>query len=89
MLDLEEERPILRDQQFGFRSKHSTTQQVLRIMETVSLRFNEDKSTAKTLLDVKKAFDSIWHDALRHKIKLHGFPTYLVKMISSFLDNRQ
>jgi hypothetical protein len=83
-----EENHILRDQQFGFRARHSTTQQVMRIVETVSLRFNENKSTAMTLLDIEKAFDSVWHEALLHKIHSYGFPMYLVKIISSFLSNR-
>lgn len=88
MLEHESENQILINQQFGFRSKHSTTQQVLRITESISLRFNEDTSTAMTLLDVEKAFDSVWHDALVHKLMLYNFPMYLIKMIVSFLENR-
>jgi hypothetical protein len=88
MLEFESENQILINQQFGFRSKHSTTQQVLRITETVSLRFNENKSTAMTLLDIEKAFDSVWHDALLHKLHSNGFPMYQIKMIVSFLENR-
>lgn len=64
LLEHDSENNILIPQQFGFRSKHSTTQQILRITETVSLRFNKDKSTAMTLLDIEKAFDSVWHNAL-------------------------
>jgi exonuclease III len=89
MLEFEEENHILRDQQFGFRAKHSTTQQIMRIVETVSLRFNEDKSTAMTLLDIEKAFDSVWHEALLHKILSYEFPIYLIKIIKSFLNNRR
>jgi hypothetical protein len=89
MMEFEEENPILKDQQFGFRTRHSTTQQVMRIVETVSLRFNENKSTAMTLLDIEKAFDAVWHDALLHKILSFGFPMYLVKITSSFLSNRE
>lgn len=88
MSEFESENQILKNQQFGFRSKHSTTQQVLRITETISLRFNENKSTAMTLLDIEKAFDSVWHDALVHKLKLHDFPMYQTKIIISFLENR-
>jgi Reverse transcriptase (RNA-dependent DNA polymerase) len=40
------------------------------------------------LLDLQKAFDAVWHDALLHKILLQGFPMYLTKIISSFLQNR-
>jgi hypothetical protein len=61
----------------------------MRIVETVSLRFNEDKSTAMTLLDIEKAFDSVWHEALLHKIHSYGFPMYLVKIVMSFLANRR
>ena len=71
-----------------FKSKHSTSQQVLRITETVSLRFNENKSTAMTLLDIQRAFDTVWHEALLHKIKLNEFSNYLVKIVASFLQNR-
>ena len=79
---------IMKAQQFGFRAKHSTVQQVLRIVETISLRFNNDKSTAMTLLDIEKAFDAVWHDALLHKILSLNFPSYLVKIVSSFLNDR-
>jgi hypothetical protein len=88
MLEFEKEARVLINQQFGFRSKHSTTQQVLRITEKVSQRFNEDKSTAMVLLDIEKAFDSVWHDALLHKLHEYNFPMYLIKMIASFLENR-
>jgi hypothetical protein len=89
MIEFEGENHILRDQQFGFRAKHSTTQQIMRIVETVSLRFNEDKSTAMTLLDIEKAFDSVWHEALLHKILSYDFPMYLIKIVTSFLSNRR
>jgi hypothetical protein len=88
ILEFTEDNQILRDQQFGFRARHSTTQQIMRIVETVSLRFNQNKSTAMTLLDIEKAFDAVWHEALLHKIHSYGFPMYLVKIISSFLTNR-
>lgn len=38
----------------------------------------EDKSIVMPLLGIKKAFDSVWHDALRHNVKI----------ISSFLYDR-
>ena len=88
MMDFENENQILINQQFGFRSKHSTTQQVLRITESAAMRFNENKSTAMTLIDIEKAFDSVWHDALVHKLHSNAFPMYQVKMIASFLANR-
>ena len=84
----ESQNKIFIPQQFGFRSKHSTTQQIVRLMETISLRFNQDKSTAACLLDCEKAFDSCWHDGLLHKLLKLQYPMYLIKIIGSFLANR-
>jgi hypothetical protein len=52
------------------------------------LRFSENKSTAMVMLDVEKVFDSVWHDALVHKLLSNALPMYQVKMIKSFLENR-
>jgi hypothetical protein len=38
------------------------------------------------LLDVERAFDSVWHDALLHKLILRGYN--LVRIIYSFLNDR-
>lgn len=75
--------------QCGFRNNHSTIQQVLRITEKASMGFNINKSTGMVLLDIEKAFDSVWHDALVHKLSLLKFPHYLVKLIKSYLSNRK
>lgn len=41
------------------------------------------------LLDIEKAFDTIWHDGLLYKLNITRTPTYLIKMIQSFIMNRQ
>lgn len=40
------------------------------------------------LFDLKSAFDTVWHDGLLFKMRRAGFPTYLVKIIRSYLTNR-
>ena len=40
------------------------------------------------LLDVKAAFDSLWHEGLIYRIFNLNFPNYLIKIIESFLCNR-
>lgn len=55
---------ILPDEQFGFRSQHSTTHQVCRIKNMIDLNKSASKSTGMVLLDVEKEFDSIWHDGI-------------------------
>lgn len=41
------------------------------------------------LLDVEKAFDSIWHDGLIYKLIKMKLPSYLIKLIDSFIRNRK
>jgi hypothetical protein len=89
LTNFELERKIIVPHQFGFRNNHSTVQQILRITEHATVNFNLNKSTGMVLLDIEKAFDSVWHDGLIHKLKKLGFPPYLNKLIQSFLKNRK
>jgi hypothetical protein len=84
----EEENNILHSQQFGFRQKHSTTHQILRIMESISLGFHQNCATGMVLLDIQKAFDSFWHNGILHKLYVLNLPIHLCKLIKSFLENR-
>lgn len=45
-------------------------------------------STGMVLFDGEKAFDTVWHDGLLHKLIKLKFPIYLVKIIQSFLTDR-
>lgn len=40
------------------------------------------------LVDMEKAFDSIWYDGIIFKLNKIGTPTYIVKLIASFLEER-
>ena len=48
----------LKDHQFGFRQYKSTVQQLLRMINDVSLQFNMNKVTSAVLMDIEKAFDT-------------------------------
>lgn len=79
---------LLINEQFGFRHSHSTVQQLARVAETVSHNLNLKQSTGMFLLDIEKAFDTVWHEALLHKMVSDGVSIPLVKMIQSYLSNR-
>jgi hypothetical protein len=53
------ERGLLRDEQFGFRSKHSTTLQLARLVERVNRNFDKRRLTGAVFMDVAKAFDTV------------------------------
>jgi Reverse transcriptase (RNA-dependent DNA polymerase) len=85
----EQEKNIVIPQQFGFRSEHSTVHQILRITEESSLGFNVNKSTGLVLLDLEKAFDSVWHDGLIHKLIQMKTPPKLTGIVDSYLSARK
>lgn len=76
-------------EQFGFREHHSTTHQTIRIVENIQEGFTTKKSTAAIFLDIEKAFDKIWHNAVIYKLHTNGVPEHLTKLIQKFLQGRQ
>jgi hypothetical protein len=81
--------PQIRPEQFGFRYNHSTTLQLVNVLDNIISAKNLSKKTAAVLLDVQKAFDKVWHPGLIFKLISLGVPTQLVNLLKSFLQNRQ
>lgn len=77
------------NEQFGFRPSHSTTQQLARVSEHISHHLNLNESTGMFLLDIEKAFDTVWHAGLLHKLVKLELPISMVKLIQSYLRNRK
>jgi hypothetical protein len=66
----------MRDEQFGFRPKHSTSLQLARLVERITSNFGEKRLTGAVFLDVAKAFNTVWIDGLLYKLTLLNFPSY-------------
>ncbi|CAK9799280.1 Probable RNA-directed DNA polymerase from transposon X-element [Anthophora plagiata] len=88
LCEFENKKSIVNDHQFGFRKRHSTVQQVVRITNDISINYNKNNITVMLLLDIQKAFDRVWIDGLIYKMINHQFPIPLVKFINSYLRNR-
>lgn len=84
-----ESNDIVPAEQFGFRKHHSTTLQLFRLCESTKTNINDKKSTAMIFFDIEKAFDKVWHRALIYKLVINSFPYYIVKILISYLQNRQ
>jgi len=79
---------LLRNEQFGFRSRHSTSLQLVRLVEKITRNFGEKRQTGAVYLDVAKAFDTVWIDDLLYKRTFLYFPFNIVHTISSYLRGR-
>jgi hypothetical protein len=82
------ERGPMRDEQFGFRPRHSTSLQLARLVERITRNSGEKRLTGAVFLDVAKAFDTAWIDGLLYKLTLLNFLSYIVHTISSYLRGR-
>ena len=87
-----ESNSILSPHQAGFRSGRSTLDQILYHSQSISGGFNKPRPGSRTILstiDFSKAFDSVWHPALFHKLISAGLPPCFARWTQSFLSDRR
>jgi hypothetical protein len=78
---------LIPDHQFGFRTQHSTIDQVHRITNIIEQSLEEKKVCSTLFLDVALAFDKVWHEGLNHKLKLL-LPVQCSSILESYLSDR-
>ena len=87
-----ESNSILSPRQAGFRPGRSTLDQILFLSQSISDGFNKTRPGSRTILftiDFSKAFDSVWHPALFHKLISAGLPPCFACWSRSFLSVRR
>ena len=75
--------------QFGFRSGRSCILQLIDVMEDWSQYIEDDESWDTIYLDFSKAFDSVAHKRLLHKISAFGILGSVLSWIQDFLTGRR
>ena len=60
---------LFSDLQFGFRSFPSNTDIVTVVSNRIATAFNRSGATRAVALDISKAFDTVWHAVVLHKLK--------------------
>ena len=60
---------IFSDFQYGFRSSQSTIDLLTVVSYKIARAFNRSGATRAVALDISKAFDSVWHAGLLHKVE--------------------
>ena len=87
-----ESNSILSPRQAGFRPGRSTLDQILYLSQSISDGFNKSRPGSWTILstiDFSKAFDSVWHPTLFHKLISAGLPPWFARWTQSFLSDRR
>ena len=77
--------------QAGFRPGQSTLDQILYLSQSISDGFNKPKPGSRSILvtiDFSRAFDSVGHPALFHKLILAGLPPCFARWTQSFLSDK-
>ena len=84
--------PFFLLRQAGFSHGRSTLDQILYLSQSISDGFNKPRPGSRTILstiDFSKAFDSVWHPALYHKLISAGLPPCFARWTQSFLSDRR
>lgn len=80
---------LLIAQQSGYRAKHSTKTAMLKVFDDIGLILDKGRPVVLLLLDFSKAFDTISHKILCHKLCARfGFSNHAKNLIESYLSGR-
>lgn len=79
---------VINDFQSGFQSGRSTTTQLLELCHHFCKAIDNGKEIRVVFLDIRKAFDKVWHKGLMHKLALSGIRGNLLSWFENYLDGR-
>lgn len=78
---------LIPNHQFGFREKHTTTQQCHRIVNLIRDGLENKNICTAAFLDIQQAFDKVWHQGLLYKLKTN-MPSQIYLLLKSYLSDR-
>ena len=80
---------ILHDNQYGFCPKLSTTHPMLDVINGINTNMSKNQFTGLICLDLKKAFDTVSHSILSHKLEHYGMHGNMLDLVTSYLTERK
>jgi len=63
---------VLADEQGGFRAGRGCPEQLYTLSELVKLRRLRGRATFACFIDIRKAYDTVWHDGLKFRLRQVG-----------------
>lgn len=80
---------VLPNNQYGFRENHSAVHAVNKLTSDVNEKLFENQMVGAVLLDLEKAFDSVWINGLIYRLIEFKFPTPIIRMIWNMINNKK
>lgn len=84
-----EQHQFINKNQYGFRTKCSTTIAATELVNQLQLAVDKGKMPTTIFLDVSKAFDTVKHDILLQKLSLSGVRGNMYELIKDYLTDRR
>jgi hypothetical protein len=78
-----EDNNILVIEQGGFRPKRGCAEQIFTLTELIKLRRMRKEHTYVCFIDIRKAYDTVWHDGLKQKLSECGITGAMYRAITS------
>ena len=79
---------LLSVHQSGFRPKHSTMTALINVTEYWLNKLDRGMFVGVVALDLQKAFDTVDHAILLHKMRLYGLSDSMIEWFRSYLTDR-
>jgi len=80
---------LVQSNQFGFRPRHSAADLVTYLSHEWLSSINDRNEVMVVALDIKAAFDRVWHNGLLAKLRARGVSGRLLTWIESYLRDRR
>jgi len=77
------------ENQYGFRKHHSTELAALDLIDRVTCAMDINQTPLSIFLDLSKAFDTLDHNILLHKLKFYGVQERSLELFKNYLCDRK
>ena len=80
---------IIAEEQAGFRAARSTTEQIFNLRLFCKKYLQHQQNLYHVFIDFKKAFDSVWHEALWATMRKYNINASIIRAIENLCDKAE